>query len=359
VTINFSEAVPVARPNFSLPRDDDATCEALDLSNSFMVCFDMTFRNSPKIKLGQLRTFIAVAENGGFARAAGRLHLTQSAASRQIMALESDLGLRLFARNGQQTTLTIEGEDLLRRSRRLLADADSLAERAHALKGGQTGILRVSASPQVLENILAPFLPRYGRAHPGVEVQLSESGAARLGQLERGEIHLAIMPALEAQRFRWRLLYPIHVLAAVAKAHRFARCAVLDLAEITDEPLLLLKQGFVARAWFEAACNASGIQPRVLVESGAVATLAALAAVGHGVAIIPSNVILQKAVRCVMLTAGGLPIGRWSSIVWNQHRFLPQYAEDFVEELVANVRRSYPGRELVRRAPQLPRPSEA
>jgi LysR family cyn operon transcriptional activator len=330
----------------------------LDLSNSFMVYCVMSFRNSRSIKLAQLRTFVTIAESGGFARAAGRLNLTQSAASRQIMALESELGLPLFARNGQHTSLTLEGEDLLRRSRRLLADADSLTERAHALKGGQTGILRVSASPQVLENVLAPFLARYLRAHPGVEVELSESGPARLGQLERGEIHLAIMPALEAQRFRWRLLYPIHVLAAVAKAHRLARRAVVDVTELANEPLLTLKDGYVARSWFEAACNTSGIQPRVLLESAVPATLIALAEVGHGVAIIPSNITLDREVRCVMVTAHKVPIGRWSSIVWNEHRFLPPYAKDFADELASEVKKRFPGREIIRRAPQLPRPTE-
>ena len=323
-----------------------------------MVCFSMSFRNNQRIKLAQLRAFVAVAESGGFARAAGRLNLTQSAASRQIMALEADLGLRLFTRNGQHTTLTLEGEDLLRHSRRLLADLDSLGERAQALKGGQTGILRVSASPQVLERVLAPFLARYRRGHAGVEVHLSETGPARLGQLERGELHLAIMPALEAQRFRWRLLYPIHVLAAVAKTHRLARRAVIDIGEIADEPVLMLKDGFVARGWFEAACNASGIRPRVLVESSAPATLLALAQVGHGVAIIPSNVAPLPSVRFVMLTHEAQPSGRWSSVVWNQHRFLPPYAKDFADELVADVRRGFPGRELIRRAPQLPRPKE-
>jgi DNA-binding transcriptional LysR family regulator len=96
----------------------------------------------------------------------------------------------------------------------------------------------------------------------------------------------------------------------------------------------------------------------VLVESGVPGTLVALAEVGHGVAIIPSNISLQRAVRCVMVTAHGSPIGRWSSVVWNQHRFLPPYAEDFAAELAAAVARRFPGRELVRRAPQLPRPHE-
>ena len=68
-----------------------------------------------------LRTFVAIADNGGVARAAARLNLTQSAASRQIQALEEELGLRLFARIGRGTRLTPEGEDLLERSRRVLS----------------------------------------------------------------------------------------------------------------------------------------------------------------------------------------------------------------------------------------------
>ena len=78
------------------------------------------------MKLSHLRTFVAIADNGGFARAATQLNMTQSAASRQISALESELGVSLFDRDGRQVRLTSEGEDLLRRSRRLLADAHTL-----------------------------------------------------------------------------------------------------------------------------------------------------------------------------------------------------------------------------------------
>ena len=168
------------------------------------------------------------------------------------------------------------------------------------------------------------------------------------------------MPALDAQRFSRRLLYPIYLLAVVARAHRLARRAVMDVAEIADEPLLVLKHGFGARAWFDGACSAAGLRPKILLESGAPATLVALAEVGHGVAVIPSNVpTLGRAVHSVLLVQGEEPIGRWSSIVWNPRRFLPPYAEDFVDELVARVRRDFPGREYGRRAPPLRRPSES
>ena len=134
------------------------------------------------MKFLRLRTFVAIADHGGVARAAARLNMTQSAASRQIGALETELGVLLFDRVGRRVQLTSEGEDLLRRSRRLLEDADSLGERARALKTGQTGVLRVGATPQVIENLLADFLTYYRRRHPYIR-------NARYGGNERTLAH--------------------------------------------------------------------------------------------------------------------------------------------------------------------------
>src|SRR5215467_4480548 len=100
------------------------------------------------MNLRDLRTFVAVADAGGVRRAAARLNVTQPTASRQIHALEAELGVPLFDRLGRRVRLTSEGDDLLRRVRRLLADAESVGERARALKSGQTGILWVGATPQ-------------------------------------------------------------------------------------------------------------------------------------------------------------------------------------------------------------------
>jgi DNA-binding transcriptional LysR family regulator len=90
------------------------------------------------------------------------------------------LGVTLFDRIGRGVRLTSEGEDLLRRFRRVLAEVETVGERARLLKAGETGILRVGATPQVIENLLANFLGRYRRRHPNVEVHLVEDGGVRL-----------------------------------------------------------------------------------------------------------------------------------------------------------------------------------
>jgi DNA-binding transcriptional LysR family regulator len=309
------------------------------------------------MKLSQLRTFVAIADSGGFARAAARLHLTQSAASRQIAALESELAVVLFDRVGRRVQLTSEGDDLLRRARKLLADADALGERARVLKGGETGTLRVSARPQVIENLLAPFLPRYLRGSPGVEIQLIEtSGDQRVSQLDRGEIHLALM-AHGVERFKSRLLYPIHVLAVTSADHRLRNKGAVEISELADEPLLILTHEFGARTWFDVACDNARMSTRVILESNSPQTIMALARVGYGVAIVPSNVhAVPSGAHALPVLHRGQAVGRWSVVAWNPQRFVAPYAERFVDELVEHAKRAHPGRDLNRRAPPLPRP---
>src|SRR5262249_16302679 len=197
-----------------------------------------------------------------------RLNLTQPAASRQIQALEAELGVLLFDRIGRRLHLTSEGEDLLGRSRRLLTEAESLSERASALRKGDTGIVRVGATPTVIENTLSGFLGNWRSSHPTVEVQLIEDGGNALPRrLDHGEIHFGIM-AVDETRFRFRLLYPVYGLAVVRPKHRFGRFRTIDVAEMTDEPLMLLSGEYASRDWFETASRVARIHPRRGLRSG-------------------------------------------------------------------------------------------
>ena len=304
-----------------------------------------------------VRTFIAIVDNGGVARAAALLNITQSAASRHILALEAELGVLLFDRIGRRVQLTSAGEDLLGRTRRLLAEAESIGERARALKSGQLGVLRVGATPQLIESLLVDFLAQYERRHPGVEIQPVEDGALRLpGRLERGEAHLTIMPEPD-ERFCYRLLYPIYLLAVLPKDHRLSRRPTLDVTDLIDERLFLLGRSFGSREWFRAACEVARFKPRVFFESSAPQTLIALAVGGRGIAIVPAGVLVPRAkVRVVPLLLRGAAIGQWQTVAWHPQRFLAAYAEQFVAELVAYTRRTYPNRDVTLRAPRLLRP---
>src|SRR5215207_11072244 len=98
--------------------------------------------------LRHARTFVTVAELGTVSSAALRLHTAQPSLSRQISDLERELDLKLFDRVGRRLVLTSDGEQLLGDCRSLLSCAGAVGERARLLRGGETGVLTVAASPQ-------------------------------------------------------------------------------------------------------------------------------------------------------------------------------------------------------------------
>src|SRR5262249_37231426 len=79
----------------------------------------------------------------------------------------------------------------------------------------------------------------------------------------------------------------------------------------------------------------------------------------YGIAVLPSNLRLSRGkLRAVPLVHRGASIGNWAMIAWDPQRLLAPYAEQFITELAASLKRTYPGRNLIRRAPTLPRPRE-
>jgi len=138
------------------------------------------------LDLTALRSFVAVAEQGGVTRAAGMLNLTQSAVSMQLKRLEEGLGLPLLDRSGRGIALTATGEQLLGYARRMLSLNDEIYARMtdHAYEGeivlGVPHDIVYPAIPQVLQH--------FNRDYPRVKVQLVSSFTTRLKQMfARGE----------------------------------------------------------------------------------------------------------------------------------------------------------------------------
>src|SRR5262245_44123978 len=117
------------------------------------------------MELRHLRYFVAVAEALSFARAAERLHLSQPPLSRQIRALEDELGTPLFARTKRSVRLTPAGAALLPEARRLLRDADGLKAGARQVAAGEVGTLALGFISVAADNLLPEVAPEFRRRH--------------------------------------------------------------------------------------------------------------------------------------------------------------------------------------------------
>src|SRR5262249_17357887 len=215
-------------------------------------------KGTPRMDLRHARTFVTVAELGTVSKAALRLHIAQPALSRQITALEQVSGLRLFDRIGRRLVLTGEGEQLLVECRALLSHASAVDELTQTLKRGDTGVLKVGASPQHIESVQSTFLHRYAQRFPKVQVKLIEAaGADPMMLLERGDIHLAqnlghILVSND-RRFGSLVLHDVELLAACHPSLALGKGRSIDIGRLAPHPLLLLDSSFAFRRAFDAA----------------------------------------------------------------------------------------------------------
>jgi DNA-binding transcriptional LysR family regulator len=269
--------------------------------------------------------------------------------SRQISAFEQELGVKLFDRVGSRLVLTGEGEQLLGDCRVLLNYASALGERAQLLRRGDTGVLKVATSPQIIEGVLSDFLYEYADRYPNVQVKLSEvlGWQDTAGKLERGEIHLGqnLLRAVEAgdQRFGSRQLEAVDLLAACHPSRVSSPGETIDISCLAPYPLLLLDGSFVFRRNFDAACRLAGFEPNVRFESRAPHTLLAMAERGHGVAVIPSALPANRhTLRIFRLIYRGGPLREPLAIFWDKRRPLPRYATAFCDMLADYMRKVFP-----------------
>ena len=143
------------------------------------------------MELRQLRYFVAVAEEGNISRAAKKIFLTQPALSRQIKALEDQIGRCLLERQAHSIRLTPVGEALLREARELLQHAEQMLERVRNARRGVR--LRVGYAPSLAAGMLSAAVENFTQAHPNARVELFDLATKEmLARLESDKLDVAV-----------------------------------------------------------------------------------------------------------------------------------------------------------------------
>jgi DNA-binding transcriptional LysR family regulator len=215
------------------------------------------------MELRQLRSFIAVAEELHFRRAADRLHLAQPSVSQQIRTLEAELGVALFDRNRRGATLTAAGEALLPEARDLLARADRAASKTRATGIGQRGRLRLSLTRSLTGGLAGAIVDEYRARYPEVEVELSV-GNTRLHveQLHGGDIDVGfVRPPLEDPALEELSLGREPMVCVLPKGHSLTKRKMVRREDLRDEPLVWWPESHGPGAWREVRRDVYGDPP--------------------------------------------------------------------------------------------------
>ena len=250
------------------------------------------------IDLKQLRYFLAVAEEKSFSRAAERLHISQPPLSQQIMKLENELGVRLFARTTRTFELTVAGKALMGEAAELLAKMRMTIDTIRQIDRGEVGRLRVGIVGSAMWGPIPSLLEQFQTKYPRVTWTLHESGpnvqyeALRAKQIDVGFWREPKLNEddLKNDHLKQELCFRENVCVAVNEHHRLATLAHIELTDIKDEPMLTLaldKSAFPR--YLIQCCVKAGFQPAIFQEASEPQTLLAMVGAGLGVALMPET----------------------------------------------------------------------
>lgn len=265
-----------------------------------------------RMNLDQLRGFVEIAKTGRFTLAADRLHLAQPSLSRQIAALEQDLGAPLFTRGATGASLTPAGESLLPWARRMLSDAASARRELGELAGLERGRVRLGATPTLCISLVAETLSGFHAEHPAIEIGLVEQGSLRLlAELAAGELDLALVTTSRGPADDRVALEPLLseelVVISSAAATPLSTGDAIGLAEVAGLPQIVFSSTYDLRSATDAAFEAAGLTPQVVLEGAEMDAVLRFVERGLGVAVVPAIVLLDRpGLRAVRLTSPAL-----------------------------------------------------
>lgn len=255
----------------------------------------------------QLKTLLAIAETGSFARAAGRVSLTPSAVSQQIQALESEIGVSLFNRENRPPTLTAAGVQMVSAAAELVRAAENAVD---AISGRRiVGTFVIGSVRTSAISLLPQAISRMVSNHPGLKIRLQVGLSEGLAQdVAAGRLDAAVIAenSVTARDLRWTpfIREPLFVIAPPGTP-------VAPVAEmLVRYPFVRFRTNVPLAMLIDAELGRMNLPLNDIAEMDTVAALVACVVNGLGVSIVPRIAALDSAAEIVSVPFGDPPVFR-------------------------------------------------
>jgi DNA-binding transcriptional LysR family regulator len=302
------------------------------------------------MELRHLRYFTVAAEEQNFRRAADRLHITQSSLSRRIRDLETEIGAALFERHQQRVRLTAAGRAFLEDASLVLRQLEGTMARARRIANGEIGALSIALHYSMARHpIVARSIQRFRAQRKDVLLKIEPMLAAAMPDaLRTGSVDAAFLysrpvddPAFEALK-----VGSGEMVLALPRSHRLASKTQLRLTDLKDEDFLWMARDSspAVHDKLMAACQAGGLNPRIVQYLGSENVRTALVGVGMGLTFVVSTYRPAAGEDVVTRRVAGLSFPLELELVWVKRTrsvFLEQFAK-VVEASVAEHKKGAP-----------------
>ncbi len=285
----------------------------------------------------QLRYAVELYKNPNISHVAQKLGITQPALSKQILALENELGVKLFDRNTNPLTVTPAGEHFLKEARKLLYNEEQLLRSMEDFKSGKRGTLNIGVSPFRCLYLIPSLCEKIKEKYPEVKIVLHESGSDQLRQsAAEGKYDFAIvnLPVDESVLDVVPIESDTLVLAVPEKLCNSIdgyndTTNKIDLSQCENLPFIVVGQAQEMRQLFDKCCASANIAPKTSVEVVGLASAWAMCRQGLGATILPKQFIdnMGSDQKIKMLTLKHSVRSRQPAVITRKGQYISEYAE--------------------------------
>ncbi|MDB4537940.1 LysR family transcriptional regulator [Akkermansiaceae bacterium] len=294
--------------------------------------------------LRQVRSLVAVAETESFTKAAERLHVTQSAVSHSIRALETQLDCKLLERSGKRVALSQHGMILVRRFRAALGELEKAGEELGVLKRWGQGRLRIGATHSLCSHLLPDVLREFKELYPRCEIHIESGDTSELIDiLEHVEIDLVLGVGGRCPGWaRYDKIFDDEMMFIVSPSHPWAELGEVPLSEVEKESFLVYARASETYRLLKASFEESGAKLRPGLSLGDMGAIKEMAKVGIGVGIIAPWTARKEieSGELIALSLGDRQFCREWGVFSHETRQFSMVEEDFLR-ISRNVTKSF------------------
>jgi DNA-binding transcriptional LysR family regulator len=287
------------------------------------------------LDLRQLEIIRAIAETGSFTAAGHKLHVSQSAISRQILLLEDELKTPVFLRIGRRIRITPAGESLLQLSHRVFQDLTDTVATISDSQETLRGTVRILGGMTVCLYVFPTLLSELTRQHPGIDVKIMSDPTDRCIQHLRagtGDVALLTLPIKDADMVTVPVLQE-ELLVVTSAKHPLTKKRKVNAQDLSTQPFVLFESGSNTRRVVDEFFASSGIEPRIVMETENVEILKALVRHGLGITIVSYQSVARDVASGHLYCAriDGRPLIRETGWVYPKMSRTPRAVDEVVK----------------------------
>lgn len=284
------------------------------------------------MELRQLEYFLMVSDLASFTRAAERLYVSQPAVTNAVRSLEEELEIQLLDRSQRKVTLTAEGKIFYRHIQNIMQGISTTLNEINDLKSHNRGHLTIGVTPLAGIASTSRLLAEFRAAYRNINISIAEHDVGQLLELLHSDkLDFAfVFDLTEQERTRLNIL-PLaceELMVCCARRHALSRMNSVTLAELTEEPLILMETSCLFRQMLVKHFEEADSMPPVSMETMQVQLLKSLVAENAGISILPESLIEHDGLSAVPITPS---IYLHPSVVYKADKLLSHAAQAFEE----------------------------